>query len=73
MARILGAFKLNPFEQLGLRFDATYEDIRRQYRKVGLTLCILFRRSILSKACLKRVLIIVFRADYSMLQGALRR
>jgi DnaJ homolog subfamily C member 8 len=34
--RILGAFKLNPFEQLGLRFNATLEDIRRQYRKVSL-------------------------------------
>lgn len=34
MNRILGAFKLNPFEQLGLRYDATPEDVRRQYRKV---------------------------------------
>ena len=34
--RILGAFKLNPFEQLGLRFDASVEDARRQYRKVSL-------------------------------------
>lgn len=34
--RILGAFKLNPFEALGLRFDATIENIRRQYRKVSL-------------------------------------
>lgn len=32
--RILGAFKLNPFEQLGLRFDASVEDVRRAYRKV---------------------------------------
>ncbi len=34
--RILGAFKLNPFEQLGISFDCTMEDIRRQYRKVSL-------------------------------------
>lgn len=34
--RILGSFKLNPYEQLGLRFDATLEDIKRQYRKVSL-------------------------------------
>ena len=34
--RILGAFKLNPYEQLGIRFDATYEDVRRAYRKVSL-------------------------------------
>lgn len=35
--RILGAFKLNPFEALGLRFDKGTEDsIRRQYRKVSL-------------------------------------
>lgn len=34
--RILGAFKLNPFEQLGLRFDCSLEDIRRQYRKISL-------------------------------------
>ena len=34
--RILGAFKLNPFEQLGLRFDATPEDAKRQYRKTSL-------------------------------------
>ena len=33
--RILGAFRLNPFEQLGVRFDATPEEIRRQYRKVS--------------------------------------
>ena len=32
--RSLGAFRLNPFEQLGVRFDATPEEIRRQYRKV---------------------------------------
>lgn len=34
--RILGAFKLNPFEQLGVHFDATADDIKRQYRKVSL-------------------------------------
>ena len=34
--RILGAFKLNPFEQLGTNFDANREDIKRQYRKVSL-------------------------------------
>lgn len=35
--RILGAFKLNPFEALGLPFNSAPEDIRRQYRKVSLT------------------------------------
>ena len=35
--RILGAFKLNPMEQLGLRFDASLDDIKRQYRS-GLAL-----------------------------------
>lgn len=34
--RILGAFKLNPFEQLGIRFDATLDDAKRQYRKASL-------------------------------------
>jgi DnaJ family protein C protein 8 len=34
--RILGAFRLNPFEQLGVRFDTPPEDIRRAYRKVSL-------------------------------------
>ena len=34
--RIISAFRLNPFEQLGLRYDATEEDIRRQYRKLSL-------------------------------------
>lgn len=34
--RILWAFKLNPFEKLGLRFDATAEDVKRQYRKSSL-------------------------------------
>lgn len=36
MNRILGAFKLNPFEQLGINFDATSEDVKRHYRKVSL-------------------------------------
>eukprot|EP00889_Picochlorum_renovo_P001420 jgi/Picre1/28450/NNA_003854.t1 len=31
--RVLGAFKLNPYEMLGLRFDAPEEDISRMYRK----------------------------------------
>jgi len=35
--RILGAFKLNPFEALALRFDASIDDIKRAYRKVSLT------------------------------------
>mmetsp|Transcript_6369 Transcript_6369/g.12545 ORF Transcript_6369/g.12545 Transcript_6369/m.12545 type:complete len:289 (-) Transcript_6369:694-1560(-) len=34
--RVLGAFKLNPYEMLGLRFDAPEEDISRMYRKVSL-------------------------------------
>lgn len=34
--RIIGAFKLNPFEQLNLKFDATPDDVRRQYRKASL-------------------------------------
>lgn len=34
--RILGAFKLNAFEQLGLAFDASAPDIKRQYRKASL-------------------------------------
>ncbi len=34
--RVLGAFKLNPFEQLGLPFDATQEEAKRQYRKLSL-------------------------------------
>ena len=34
--RILGAFKLNPFEQLGLRFDATVDDVKKAYRKASL-------------------------------------
>ena len=35
MNRILAAFKLNPYEQLGMHNDASPEDVRRQYRKVG--------------------------------------
>ena len=35
--RIISAFRLNPFEQLGVRFDATPEEIRRQYRKVSMS------------------------------------
>ena len=34
VSRILNAFRLNPFEQIGVRFDSTPEEIRRQYRKV---------------------------------------
>lgn len=34
--RILGAFKLNPYEQLGLRFDAAVEEVNRHYRKTSL-------------------------------------
>jgi DnaJ family protein C protein 8 len=34
--RILYAFKLNPYEQLNLRFTATPEEIRKQYRKISL-------------------------------------
>jgi DnaJ family protein C protein 8 len=34
--RIISAFRLNPFEQLGVRFDAMPEEIRRQYRKVSI-------------------------------------
>lgn len=33
--RILSAFKLNPYEQMNLHNDATPEEVRRQYRKVG--------------------------------------
>lgn len=32
--RVLGAFKLNPFEQVGCRFDATDAEVTRAYRKV---------------------------------------
>lgn len=34
--RILGAFKLNPYEQLGVRFDADAAEIGRAYRKSSL-------------------------------------
>ena len=34
--RILSCFKLNPYEHLNLRFDATEDDIRRAFRKVSL-------------------------------------
>lgn len=34
--RVLGAFKLNPYEMLGIRFDVSVEDIPRAYRKVSL-------------------------------------
>jgi len=34
--RILGAFKLNPYEMLGLKFTASDDEIKRAYRKVSL-------------------------------------
>ncbi|XP_050225431.1 uncharacterized protein LOC126674928 [Mercurialis annua] len=34
--RILSCFKLNPFEHLNLPFDATPEEVRKQYRKLSL-------------------------------------
>ena len=34
--RILGAFKLNPYEQLGVRFDADAGEVARAYRKSSL-------------------------------------
>lgn len=36
VVRILRAFKLNPFEQLGVNFNATPDEIRRAYRKLSL-------------------------------------
>jgi len=36
VVRIIWAFKLNPYEQLNLRFDASEEEIRKQYRKLSL-------------------------------------
>ena len=36
MMRILGAFKLNPYEALGLRFDVDPKEIPRTYRKASL-------------------------------------
>lgn len=32
--RILSCFKLNPFEYLNISFDASPEDVKKQYRKV---------------------------------------
>ncbi|KAG1680813.1 hypothetical protein FOA52_008146 [Chlamydomonas sp. UWO 241] len=34
--RILWAFKLNPYEKFNLRFDATMEEVKKQYRKLSL-------------------------------------
>ncbi|KAJ6798459.1 uncharacterized protein M6B38_274130 [Iris pallida] len=34
--RILSCFKLNPFEHLNLPFDASADDVKRQYRKLSL-------------------------------------
>jgi DnaJ family protein C protein 8 len=34
--RILWAFKLNPYERMGLRFDSSMDDIKKQFRKVSL-------------------------------------
>jgi len=34
--RVLGCFKLNPFEHLNLPFDSDLDDVRRQYRKLSL-------------------------------------
>ncbi|XP_065865717.1 J domain-containing protein spf31 [Euphorbia lathyris] len=34
--RILSCFKLNPFEYLNLPFDASPEDVKKQYRKLSL-------------------------------------
>lgn len=34
--RILWAFKLNPYERMGLRFDSTMDDVKKQFRKVSL-------------------------------------
>ncbi|KAJ6303344.1 hypothetical protein OIU77_017261 [Salix suchowensis] len=36
VTRILSCFKLNPFEYLNLPFEATPEDIKKQYRKLSL-------------------------------------
>lgn len=40
--RILAAFKLNPFEQLNLRFTATEQEVKRAYRCCGKVLLYLF-------------------------------
>lgn len=34
VVRVLSAFKLNPFEKLGLRFTATASDVKKAYRCV---------------------------------------
>ncbi|KAJ1686895.1 hypothetical protein LUZ63_018285 [Rhynchospora breviuscula] len=34
--RILGSFKLNPFEHLKLPFDVSTDDVKKQYRKLSL-------------------------------------
>ncbi|KAJ3674161.1 hypothetical protein LUZ60_006153 [Juncus effusus] len=34
--RILGCFKLNPFEHLNLSFDSSLDDVKKQYRKLSL-------------------------------------
>lgn len=34
--KVLGAFRLNPYEMLGIRFDVSLDDIPRAYRKVSL-------------------------------------
>mmetsp|Transcript_20865 Transcript_20865/g.34912 ORF Transcript_20865/g.34912 Transcript_20865/m.34912 type:complete len:310 (-) Transcript_20865:103-1032(-) len=34
--RIVSCFKLNPYEHLNLKFDATVEDVKRSYRQVSL-------------------------------------
>jgi len=34
--RIVSCFKLNPYEHLNLKFEATVEDVKSQYRKVSL-------------------------------------
>ncbi|CAM8927663.1 unnamed protein product [Rhodiola kirilowii] len=34
--RILSCFKINAFEYLNLPFDATLDDVKRQYRKLSL-------------------------------------
>ena len=42
MCRILTCFKLNPFEYLNLPFDSTPEEIKKQYRKVFFSGCVVF-------------------------------
>lgn len=36
VTRVIYAFKINPYEQLNLHFDASLDDVRRQYRKLSL-------------------------------------